>query len=143
MVLMETMRHHTPVGVISRAAGKDYTLPGTNVVILKGQEVHIPVRGIHMDERNYPNPTKFNPEHFSKKGRAARHPYTFLVFGLGPRMCLGMRFAMLEAKIGIVEILRKFKLKTCNRTPREMVLDGGSNLATPKNPLWVEVEERE
>ena len=41
--------------------------------------------GIMMDERHFPNPTKFDPEHFSAKNKAKRNPCAFLAFGIGPR----------------------------------------------------------
>ena len=64
----------------------DYVLPGTDVHIKRGWEVHIPVEGIHMDPKIYPNPTTFDPERFSKEERAKRHPLAFQVrFLITPR----------------------------------------------------------
>ena len=47
---------------------------------------------------------------FSPEEKAKRHPCAYLPFGLGPRNCVGMRFALMEAKMAIVEIVRKFKI---------------------------------
>jgi len=47
---------------------------------------------------------EFNPENFSKENKAKRHPYTYLPFGQGPRNCIGMRFALLEAKIALIQV---------------------------------------
>ena len=62
--------------------------------------------GIHQDERYYPNPHQFNPDNFSKEARQSRSPYTFLGFGQGPRACIGMRFALLEAKVAIAMVMQ-------------------------------------
>jgi cytochrome P450 len=42
--------------------------------IKKGLQLFIPVAGIHMDPKYYPEPEKFNPEHFNKENKAKRNP---------------------------------------------------------------------
>jgi len=44
-------------------------------VTLNNQDtVHIPVYAIHTDPKFYPDPMKFEPERFSKEGKATRSP---------------------------------------------------------------------
>ncbi len=45
------------------------SIKGTNVTIKAGQEVHIPIQGIHRDPEFYPDPMTFNPENFSKENK--------------------------------------------------------------------------
>jgi len=66
----------------------DYKLPGGEI-LPKDTIIVIPVVGIQNDEKYYPDPKKFNPEHFSPERKSERSPYTFLSFGLGPRHCIG------------------------------------------------------
>ena len=47
---------------------------------------------------------------FSPEEKAKRHPCAYLPFGLGPRNCVGMRFALMEAKMALVEIVRRFHI---------------------------------
>jgi cytochrome P450 len=72
MVIAETLRLHPAVGLLMRVCVKDNSIEG--FYMKKGLQVHIPVAGIHMDPKYYPEPEKFNPEHFSKENKASRSP---------------------------------------------------------------------
>ena len=128
---------------ISREANREYRLPGTDLTLPKGAEVHVPAIGIHMDERHYPDPERFEPERFSKEAKAARHPMTYLTFGQGPRACVGSRFALLEIKMGLAKLLREFDITSCERTPAKIEMDPSSATLSPKHPLWVRVKKRD
>ncbi|KAG0436641.1 hypothetical protein HPB47_017844 [Ixodes persulcatus] len=43
-------------------------------------------------------------------------PFTNLAFGAGPRNCVGMRLAMVQAKVALGSILRHFKFHACQET---------------------------
>ncbi|CAG9769275.1 unnamed protein product [Ceutorhynchus assimilis] len=86
--IYETLRKYPPVPEVPRAAVKDYKIPGTNQVIPKGVLITTPVMSVHYDPEYYPNPEEFNPENFSPENKAARHEFSFLGFGGGPRICI-------------------------------------------------------
>jgi len=68
-----------------RGCVKDYTIPGTDFVIRKGEGVIIPIVGLHYDESYWDEPKRFNPERFSAKNKSNISQYVFMPFGQGPR----------------------------------------------------------
>jgi cytochrome P450 family 6 len=87
----ETLRMYPPTVITVRTASSDYQIPGSRHVIKKGQQVIIPVIGIHYDDRYWENPSEFNPDRFTAEEIAKRPNFAFLPFGEGPRNCIGMR----------------------------------------------------
>ena len=47
---------------------------------------------------------------FTPEEKAKRHPCAYMAFGYGPRNCIGMRYALLELKMALIEIVSKFKI---------------------------------
>jgi len=62
-----------------------------------------------MDPEYYPNPDVFDPERHSQENKSAIKAGTSLQFGIGPRMCLGMKIAKHEAKILLFQMLRHYR----------------------------------
>ena len=58
----------------------------------------ISVPAISTDGRYFPRPTEFLPERWlpGHDDIKCKHPFAFLPFGFGSRMCVGKRFADLE-----------------------------------------------
>lgn len=87
-----------------------YKVPGTEIILEKDTKVTVPIMALHMDPDIYPDPDKFDPNRFTKENIAARHPMAYLPFGLGPRMCVGMRFGMMQTRLGIATMLGNFRV---------------------------------
>ena len=62
------------------------------------------------------DPNIFYPSRFATK----RNPLAYMAFGNGPRNCIGIKFAMLELKMTVVKLLRKFEVKSCQTTPKNL-----------------------
>lgn len=89
------------------ALGNIRTLPHDVVMsgyrIPKGFEVATSNVTLMNDDSYYKDSAKFLPERWLKDADNAdikgKHPYVFLPFGFGPRMCVGRRFAELEMEV--------------------------------------------
>lgn len=87
--VLETLRMYASVAVLHRTCTKKYKMPGSDLVLEKGQRVIIPTYAIHHDPKYYPDPFKFDPERFTIERARERHPCLHLPFGEGSRMCIG------------------------------------------------------
>ena len=54
------------------------------------------------------DPNKFYPSRFAPEHK--RNPLAFVAFGLGPRNCIGMKFALQELKFALVKLLKKYEV---------------------------------
>ncbi|XP_072941991.1 probable cytochrome P450 6a13 [Epargyreus clarus] len=111
MAFKESMRIFPPGGYTTRICTKEYTLPGTDLILEPGMKVVVPIQAIHMDPKYYNNPTEFRPERFSPDEVKTRHKYVYLPFGEGPRKCIGAHLGLYESLAGLVAILQKFTVE--------------------------------
>ncbi|XP_026316995.1 cytochrome P450 9e2-like [Hyposmocoma kahamanoa] len=139
--LLETLRIYPPFALVDRLCVKEYTLPGTNVMVDVGDVVSVNIIGIHMDPNYYPEPEKFKPERFMYDEKKNRPSHLFLPFGLGSRNCIGLRFAMLSVKTAMVALVKNFKFSICEKTENPVKFSSsGGILLKAENGLWVRIE---
>nr|AVL92852.1 CYP450 [Locusta migratoria] len=142
MVVSETLRKYPPVGNLGRVCTEPYTIPGTNLRIEKGTKVFVPVYGIHHDPKYYPDPENFDPERFTEEGKASRHHFVYLPFGEGPRICIGMRFGLVQAKLGIASLVSKFVFSASSQTPAKLKMDPNSAVTSSIGGIHVRIATR-
>ncbi|XP_012231820.1 probable cytochrome P450 6a14 [Linepithema humile] len=116
-IFKETLRKYPPATLLRRKSTSNYTFKDTKLSISKDQVLFIPIYAIQRDPSIYPEPEVFDPERFSEEVVKTRHPMSYFPFGDGPRNCIGARFAIYQTKIGLIKILRKYKVETCEKTP--------------------------
>jgi len=143
MVLHETLRKFNPVSLNTRSCTQEYRIAGTDLTLKKDDLVSFSVKGLHEDPEHFSHPDDFWPDHFSKEEKAARSPYAFQAFGQGPRSCIGMRFALLEAKVAILTTWRRFSFVPGTKTQEPMVMEPNSTLGYTKGGVWAKVVKRE
>lgn len=139
----ETLRMHPPFTAISKECTEEIELDymkGKTVTIEKGMNVYIPLYQYQTDPEYYPKPNEFIPERFSPENggeKAFRDRGVFSTFGDGPRFCLGVKFAMMQSKAGLVKIIRNFKVSVNDKTESELVIDPSEFLNVKKGGLWL------
>lgn len=73
----------------------------------------------------YPNPDAFNPGRFDPEHggvKAFKDRCVLIPFGDGPRICSGMRFAYVQIKAAIVEVVRRFEISVDEQTPESLTI---------------------
>ena len=106
-VLEEALRLYPPAAILSREAIDDDILAGRRIPA--GTVVTVSPFLLHRHHLLWEDPGSFNPDRFLGPKREAIDRYAYIPFGAGPRVCIGMGFAMLEALIVLGHLLREFR----------------------------------
>ena len=136
-VLLEAMRLYPPAWGIERRAVADQAIGGH--VIPAGAAVLMPTFVMHRDPRFFPDPLRFDPDRFLPEGSAGRPDWAYPLFGGGTRKCIGVGFAMLEAKLVLAELGRRWRLRL---DPARPVVPQARVSLRPRDGLWMLPERR-
>ncbi|CAH1110011.1 unnamed protein product, partial [Psylliodes chrysocephalus] len=140
-VIYETLRKYPPLPFLFRECTENYKVPGEDLQIEKGTFTTIPILGIHYDPEYYPDPERFDPERFSEENRRSIPPFAWLPFGEGPRICLGMRFGLIETKLGLVTLIRNYKFSLNKNTIYPVEFDIKGLIAKSKGEMWLDLQK--
>ncbi|XP_072402554.1 cytochrome P450 4C1-like [Diabrotica undecimpunctata] len=106
VVVKETLRIYPSVPFYGRQVTEDFVWEdiafpkGINIVVFP-----------YVSQRNpeyFPSPLEFIPERFLDVD--GKNPYRYVPFSAGPRNCIGQKFAMLEIKSTVSQVIRNFEL---------------------------------
>jgi cytochrome P450 len=107
--LKEAMRLYPPVAaVMSRRTTAPITLGG--VAVPQGALLRITPWVLHRDARWFAEPECFRPARFDE-GSPEIPRGAWIPFGLGPRVCIGQHFAMLEMVLLAAMLLQRYTLR--------------------------------
>lgn len=108
MVIREAMRLYPPGWIYGRVAEQDAVLRGYR--IKKGDMLGICPLVAHRLPESWPDPERFDPERFAGEKPGSNRNFTYIPFGSGPHMCIGIHMAMAETQIVLAMIARRMKL---------------------------------
>jgi cytochrome P450 len=113
------------------------------IAIPAGTPVMMPIFAMHRDPSFWSHPEGFDPERWLRSPddggvRGLTFPeLPYMPFGAGQRKCIGSHFALLEARIAIGTLARRF----------DVVLESGQDLTAlprvtlrPPGAVWARIE---
>ncbi|GJD97702.1 cytochrome P450 [Methylobacterium iners] len=113
-VVDETLRLYPPAFVIVRQArgadrvGKHAVAPGDIMAIAPWV--------LHRHQGLWRNPNAFDPRRFLPKAEPVAR-YAYLPFGVGPRICIGAHFALIEATHALAKLAGAFRITLADDRP--------------------------
>lgn len=123
-----------------RRAKCDYAVPNTDHIIEKDTPVWVSVYGIHHDPKYYPQPDVFDPDRFAPEKIAQRDSSLWLPFGEGPRNCIGIRFGMMQVRVGLIALLNHFEFQSSDRTKIPLEFENYGLTLSAKDGLWLKLK---
>ncbi|XP_071631197.1 cytochrome P450 9e2-like [Temnothorax longispinosus] len=144
-VINEALRLYPAASFIDRKCVKETELPpatsdGEPITIKPGDSIWFPTFSLQRDPKYYPQPDKFDPERFLNNDVDNS---VYMPFGIGPRICIGNRFALMETKIMLVYLLCRCDLESDVKTANPIVLTKKSFATLPDNGFWLKLRARE
>ncbi|HRI06325.1 MAG TPA: cytochrome P450 [Nannocystaceae bacterium] len=135
----EILRLYPSVPLLPRRAAVDETLlghhipAGTTVVVLPWL--------IHRDPKFWADPSRFDPRRHEDASVRERPRLAWMPFGAGQRLCIGQGLAMLEAKLTLAKILRRFTpTPAVDRRPSRPHLSG---TLSSRDGVWIRLQPKD
>lgn len=136
-VITEAMRLYPPAWIVGRETAETckigkYTIP-------PGATVFISPWVLHRSSRFFDEPAAFKPERWAGTLSRDLPRFAYMPFGGGPRICIGQRFAIMEACLILATIAQKFSVEWLSDRP---VIPQPSITLRPKHGVWVRLSAR-
>ena len=128
-VLLEVLRLSPPAWSVGREVVQPIEVGGHPLA--PGDQVWIAQWSVHRDPRWFDDPLTFEPDRWlGAEGNLPKG--AFLPFGAGPRVCIGKRFAELEAVLCLATLAQRYSLRLAPGTVVDLM---PSITLRPKGPV--------
>ena len=107
--VMEAMRVYSPVSMIGRSVMQGFRIGAQD--LQPGDRLLVPIHAVHHHAMLWERPAEFDPDRFTPDAIKSRHRFAWMPFGAGPRICIGMQFALLEAVAILGTLLPTLRLR--------------------------------
>lgn len=136
-VVMEAMRLYPPAWGIGRESTRPVELGGYSFP--KGTTILISPWVLHRDGRYFGEPEAFRPERWMSNLARELPRFAYMPFGGGPRICIGQRFATIEAILLLATMAQRFSIEW---QPDRKVTPFPSITLRPNGGVWLKLRER-
>jgi len=138
MIVDEVLRLHPPFWFENRNCMNDVELGGA--LLPKGSMVIFSRYSLHRNPAFWNQPDQFIPERFDdSREENRRHHHAFVPFGGGPRICIGINFAMMELIVVLATIAQRYRVIVDKSDRHEM---SAHLTMEPKYGVKVRLEKR-
>ncbi|PVD23391.1 hypothetical protein C0Q70_16660 [Pomacea canaliculata] len=136
-VLKETFRLYPITYATSRILPRDLEVGGYNIPA--GTHIQANLYGMFRDASYFPDPESFKPERWLRGNMDSNlQSLSNLIWGHGPRMCIGRRFAEMELHILLAKLIHSFKLSYTGDAVEPVL----NTVMTPDRPLQISFSPR-
>ncbi|MCB9677730.1 MAG: cytochrome P450 [Alphaproteobacteria bacterium] len=135
-VVQESLRLYPPAWILARTAVEDHDLGGRR--IHTDEVVFTLPYLLHRHPGWWDEPEAFRPERFLEAG-VPRHPFAYIPFGGGPRVCIGSHMAMLEGTLLLAMMAREWAVHV---DPAHEVVPMPTITMRPRDGMPVTLERR-
>jgi cytochrome P450 len=111
----EMLRLYPPAFIVGREAVTESQFE--DIHFNPGDRVQVAIFMMHRDPRWWDAPEAFDPTRFLPAARAGRHPFAYIPFGAGPRICVGLALAKMEGLEVLRAALPRFRLTAIGAPP--------------------------
>jgi cytochrome P450 len=129
-VVQEVMRLYPPVWMFPRQAAQETTIAGHR--LRAGATLLLSPFASHRDPAYWPDPEAFDPDRFTAERSAGRPRYAYYPFGGGPRQCIGVHFAMMEAQLITARMIQRLRPRL---VPGQRVVPGSLGVLKPRREM--------
>ena len=131
-VLLEALRLYPPLPHIIRQANGPDTISGTSVAA--NDQIWASAWIMHRHRKFWQSPTAFMPDRFAGKSAPWVQTPAFIPFGVGPRICIGLHFALSEAQIVLAHLLARYRITTISQ--RQVMPVGRVTIEPDYEPMF-------
>jgi cytochrome P450 len=136
-VLLEAMRLYPPAWSVGREALVDVEIGGYRLP--KGSTFFMSQWVMHRDPGLFPDPERFLPERWAGDAQRRLPRFAYFPFGGGPRICIGNRFAMMEATLILTVLAQRFSFATTPDTRLDLL---PTVTLRPRSPVRLQLAAR-
>ncbi|XP_037818738.1 cytochrome P450 4d1 isoform X2 [Lucilia sericata] len=140
LCIKETLRMFPSVPLLGRKVTEECEINGK--IVPAGTNIGISPLHLGRQEELFPEANTFKPERFEMDYTTDKmSPYAYIPFSAGPRNCIGQKFAMLEVKTVLTNVLRHYELDYAGNKDEELLLIA-ELILRPKDPLMFKIKPR-